>query len=120
MSTSTNVSATVSTPYIVRFTGKQRVEHLVTMVVFTLLCLTGLGAFLGVPLIILAIIAPLAGPLIGIGEHEVRCPFCNTREITFADGKLHSCPNCKQEFSLGEHHQVAHQLDVILVGCGDA
>jgi formate dehydrogenase subunit gamma len=42
MSTSTNVSTTVSTPYVVRFTGKQRVEHLVTMVVFTLLCLTGL------------------------------------------------------------------------------
>ena len=78
------------------------------LVIFgTLLCLTGLGAFLGIPLIILAIIAPLAGPLIGIGEHSVRCPYCNTREITFADGKLHSCPNCKQEFSLGAHHQVA-------------
>jgi hypothetical protein len=72
----------------------------------TLLCLTGLGAFLGVPMIVAAIVAPLVGPMIGIGEHGVRCPYCNTREITFADGKLHSCPNCKQEFSLGEHHQV--------------
>src|SRR4051794_1301808 len=31
----------------------------------TLLCLTGLGAFLGVPLILVAVIAPLAGPIFG-------------------------------------------------------
>jgi len=79
----------------------------VLLIFGTLLCLTGLGAFLGVPMIIAAIIAPLAGPLIGIGEHQVRCPYCNTREITFADNQLHSCPNCKQEFALGEHHHVA-------------
>jgi hypothetical protein len=72
----------------------------------TLLCLTGLGAFLGVPMIIFAIIAPLAGPLLGIGEHSVRCPSCNTREVTVADGKLHYCPNCDQEFAVGEHHEV--------------
>jgi formate dehydrogenase subunit gamma len=42
MSTSANASTNVSNAYLTRFTGKQRVEHLVTMVVFTLLCLTGL------------------------------------------------------------------------------
>ena len=73
----------------------------------TLLCLTGLGAFLGVPMIIAAIVAPLAGPLFGIGEHAVRCPNCHTREITIADNKPHYCPNCDKEFALGEHHQVA-------------
>ena len=70
----------------------------------TLLCLTGLGAFLGVPMIILGILAPLAGPLLGIGEHSVRCPNCHTREITIADSKLHCCPNCAKEFALGEQH----------------
>ncbi len=73
----------------------------------TLLCLTGLGAFLGVPMILAGILAPLAGPLFGIGERTVRCPWCNTREITVADSKLHYCPNCEHEFALGEHHQVA-------------
>jgi predicted RNA-binding Zn-ribbon protein involved in translation (DUF1610 family) len=73
----------------------------------TLLCLTGLGALLGVPMIIAAIIAPLAGPLFGIGEHKVRCPSCNTRMITVADSRMHFCPACDQEFALGEHHQVA-------------
>ena len=38
----------------------------------TLLCLTGLGAILGVPMIIAAIIAPLVGPVLGLGDHEVR------------------------------------------------
>jgi len=79
----------------------------VLIILGTLLCLTGLGAFLGVPMIIVAIVAPLVGPLLGLGEHKVRCPYCNTREITLADSKLHYCPNCNREFALGEHHHVA-------------
>jgi len=79
----------------------------VLIILGTLLCLTGLGAFLGVPMIIGAIIAPLVGPLLGLGEHKIRCPYCNTREITVADNKLHYCPNCDKEFALGDHHQVA-------------
>jgi len=73
----------------------------------TLLCLTGLGAFLGVPMVIAGLVAPVAGPLIGFGEYTVRCPYCHTREITVADSKLHSCPKCEREFALGAHHQVA-------------
>jgi hypothetical protein len=79
----------------------------VLLIFGTLLCLTGLGAFLGVPMIIAGIIAPLAGPVMGIGEHTVRCPYCKTREITVADSQLHYCPNCEHEFALGAHHQVA-------------
>ena len=79
----------------------------VLIIAGTLLCLTGLGAFLGVPLLIAAMIAPLLGPMIGIGEHTVRCPYCHTREITVADNRLHYCPNCENEFALGDHHQVA-------------
>ena len=40
----------------------------------TLLCLTGLGAFLGVPMIIAAFLAPLAGPLFGIGRARGAVP----------------------------------------------
>jgi predicted RNA-binding Zn-ribbon protein involved in translation (DUF1610 family) len=78
----------------------------VLIILGTLLCLTGLGAFLGVPMIIVAIIAPLAGPLLGLGEHKVRCPSCNTRMITVADSRMHYCPTCAKEFALGEHHVV--------------
>lgn len=79
----------------------------ILLIVGIMLCLTGLGAFLGVPMIIGAIFAPLAGPMLGLGEHKVRCPYCNTREITFADNQLHYCPNCDKEFAVGAHHQVA-------------
>ena len=76
----------------------------VLIVLGTLLCLTGLGAILGVPMILVAILAPLAGPLLGIGEHKVRCPSCNTRMITVADSRMHFCPACDKEFALDEHH----------------
>jgi len=78
----------------------------VLFIVGTMLCLTGLGAILGIPMIVAAIAAPLAGPLMGMGEHQARCPACSTRMITVADGQLHYCPACDQEFALGEH-QVA-------------
>jgi hypothetical protein len=72
-----------------------------------LLCLTGLGAVLGIPLIILAIISPLLGPLIGIGEHKGKCPSCGTRVISVSDGQNHYCPACDKEFALSDHHQAA-------------
>lgn len=79
----------------------------ILLIVGIMLCLTGLGAILGVPMIIAAILVPLAGPLFGLREHRVRCPYCQTREVTFADNKLHYCPNCDKEFALGHHHRVA-------------
>ena len=70
-----------------------------------LLCLTGLGAILGIPLIIVAILSPLLGPLIGIGEHKGKCPSCGTRVISVDDGQNHYCPACDKEFAVSEHHQ---------------
>jgi hypothetical protein len=32
-----------------------------------MLCLTGLGMVIGIPVIILSILSPLAGPLLGLG-----------------------------------------------------
>jgi DNA-directed RNA polymerase subunit RPC12/RpoP len=48
-------------------------------IVGAMLCLTGLGAILGVPMIIAAIFAPLLGPMIGIGALHGDCPWCGTR-----------------------------------------
>lgn len=39
----------------------------VMVIVGSMLCLTGLGAFLGIPMIIGGILAPLAGPMLGMG-----------------------------------------------------
>jgi DNA-directed RNA polymerase subunit RPC12/RpoP len=75
----------------------------ILIIVGTLLCLTGLGAFLGIPMILAAIIAPLAGPLLGIGEHKGKCPSCGTSVISVTDGQVHYCPTCAREFALGDH-----------------
>ena|SRR5579862_4487836 len=74
----------------------------ILIIVGTLLCLTGLGAFLGIPMIIVAVAAPLAGPLIGIGEHKGKCPSCGTRIVSVTDGHAHCCPACDKEFVLGD------------------
>jgi hypothetical protein len=39
----------------------------VMLVVGIMLCLTGWGIFLGIPVIVAAFFAPLAGPLFGMG-----------------------------------------------------
>lgn len=39
----------------------------VMVIVGSMLCLTGLGAFLGIPMIVGGILAPLAGPMFGMG-----------------------------------------------------
>lgn len=78
----------------------------VFLIVGTLLCLTGLGALLGVPMIIVGIIAPLAGPIFGLGEHRGKCPSCGTRVISFTDGQSHDCPACNKGFVVEDHSAV--------------
>lgn len=72
----------------------------------TLLCLTGLGALLGVPMIIAGVLAPLAGPLFGMGEHQGKCPSCGIHVVSVTDGQSHHCPACDKEFALLEDHGI--------------
>jgi predicted RNA-binding Zn-ribbon protein involved in translation (DUF1610 family) len=78
----------------------------VLLIFGTMLCLTGLGAIVGVPMIIAGILAPLIGPLVGIREHKGKCPSCGTRVISLSDGQNHHCPSCDQDFIVSDH-QVA-------------
>jgi hypothetical protein len=68
-----------------------------------LLCLTGLGAFLGIPMILVGLISPLAGPLMGMKEHQGRCPCCGLHVVSVSDGQPHCCPSCDSEFALSDH-----------------
>lgn len=72
-----------------------------------MLCLTGWGIFFGVPFIVLGILAPLYGPLVGMGEHRGKCPSCGTRMISIADSKEHECPVCNKKFAIENHEVVA-------------
>ena len=65
-----------------------------------MLSLTGWGVFFGVPFILLGIMAPLYGPLVGMREHRGRCPSCGTRMISIADAKEHECPVCTKKFAI--------------------
>ena len=65
-----------------------------------LLCLLGWGIFFGVPMIVMGILAPLVGPVFGMGEHLGKCPTCGTRVIGLADGKSHGCPICNTAFDI--------------------
>jgi hypothetical protein len=68
-----------------------------------LLCLTGLGAFLGIPMILVGLISPLAGPLMGMKEHQGKCPCCGLHVVSVTDGQPHYCPSCDSEFALTDH-----------------
>jgi hypothetical protein len=48
----------------------------ICIIVGTMLCLTGLGAILGIPMIVGGIAAPLLGPMINLGEPKGECPWC--------------------------------------------
>lgn len=65
-----------------------------------MLCLLGWGIFIGVPMIAVGILAPLAGPLFGMGEHKGKCPVCGRAVISVADGKTHACPSCDAQFAV--------------------
>jgi hypothetical protein len=65
-----------------------------------LLCLLGWGIVFGVPMIVLGILAPLLGPIVGMGEHRGKCPSCGTRVISIADSKEHECPVCCEKFAI--------------------
>jgi len=65
-----------------------------------MLCLTGWGIFFGVPFILLGILAPLYGPIVGMAEHRGKCPSCGTQMISIADSKQHECPICNAKFAI--------------------
>lgn len=69
-----------------------------------MLCCTLLGAFLGIPLIILGILSPLLGALLGLKELNVRCPWCGTRIISlFHNTRDFSCPACSHMIAIHNH-----------------
>ena len=70
----------------------------------TLMCFTGLGAFLGVPMIVAGILAPLAGPLIGFGALKGKCPWCGTPVTSIGNAKEIFCHACSQRI-LVTHHE---------------
>ncbi len=73
------------------------------LIVGTMLCLTGLGAVLGVPIIIGGVLAPLLGPMIVIGEPKGKCPWCGTKVTNVFNASAFECHECGK--SIDAHDQ---------------
>jgi DNA-directed RNA polymerase subunit RPC12/RpoP len=61
-----------------------------------LLCFTGIGAIVGVPIILMGLLAPFLGSLIGLGSIKGPCPYCGS-SVTSTIGQVGvDCPACKK------------------------
>ncbi len=67
-----------------------------------MICFTGWGLFIGVPIILLGIFAPLAGTMFGIAEQQGKCPNCGVRVLTGPDHLAHACPHCGVPFAVND------------------
>ena len=75
----------------------------VLIIVGVMLCLTGLGAFAGVPMIIAGIFAPLAGPVFGSSTVVGKCPWCGTSVSCLSHSHDFACHACAQRIAVKNH-----------------
>ena len=69
----------------------------VMIIVGVMLCLTGLGAILGIPMIIGGVLAPLAGPMIGFRAVKGKCPLCGAQVSSLPGVESFHCEACHQQ-----------------------
>jgi DNA-directed RNA polymerase subunit RPC12/RpoP len=74
----------------------------------TLLCLTGLGAILGAPMIVAGIFAPLLGPMVGLGALRGKCPWCGAAVNSIANKRDFACHACGQSIAI-QHREFVKQ-----------
>ena len=79
----------------------------VCIIVGIMLSLTGLGLFVGVPLIILGILAPLIGPLIGFRSMRGNCPWCGAPVSSLESTQSFDCDTCHRPIVIRDHKYVA-------------
>lgn len=72
----------------------------ILVIVGTMLCLTGLGAILGIPMIAAAVFAPLLGPMIGLGAVKGKCPWCGISVSSIANAKDFDCHGCGKQIAI--------------------
>lgn len=79
----------------------------ILVIVGTMLCLTGLGAVLGIPMILAAVLAPLLGPMIGLGALKGKCPWCGIAVTSVANKKDLDCHGCGKRIAIKHREFVA-------------
>jgi predicted RNA-binding Zn-ribbon protein involved in translation (DUF1610 family) len=79
----------------------------ILVIVGTMLCLTGLGAILGIPMILTAVFTPLLGPMIGLGALKGKCPWCGVSVSSVANTKDFDCHSCGRRIAIRHREFVA-------------
>lgn len=75
----------------------------VLIIVGVMLCLTGLGAFAGIPMIVAGVLAPLAGPLFGSTTVVGKCPWCDAPVSCLSHNRDFICPACAGRIAVKKH-----------------
>ena len=78
----------------------------VLIIVGAMLCLTGLGAFAGVPMIIAGFFAPLAGPFFGSGSVGGKCPWCGAQISSLKHSQEFVCHACSHRVVVRNHELI--------------
>lgn len=81
----------------------------ILVIVGTMLCLTGLGAILGIPMILAAVFAPLLGPVVGLGALKGKCPWCGVTVSSIINAKDFDCHACGGRVAIRNRKFVAVQ-----------
>jgi len=71
-----------------------------------MICLTGLGVFLGVPLIVLGVCAPLIGPVLGMNAQHGECPWCSAKIGSLSLFDQFSCPACSKRIVVRKREMI--------------
>ena len=61
-----------------------------------ILCFTGIGAILGIPLIIGGILMPILGAAMGLSRIKGACPYCGSTVGALKKSPGVNCPGCKK------------------------
>lgn len=79
----------------------------IMIIVGTMLCLTGLGAIFGIPMIIAAVFMPLLGPMYGLGALKGKCPWCGVSISNIANSKDFACHGCGRRIAIKHREFIA-------------
>jgi DNA-directed RNA polymerase subunit RPC12/RpoP len=71
-----------------------------------MICLTGLGVFLGVPMIIAGVCAPLIGSMMGLNALKGKCPWCGEWVSGVGIFDRFSCPACSKRIVVKKHEML--------------
>jgi hypothetical protein len=71
-----------------------------------MICLTGPGIVLGIPMIIAGICAPLLGPLLGMSVVRGKCPWCEAAISSIGPINVFYCHVCNRKIAVTQKREL--------------